>query len=613
MESIPSAGIRMEKLSYTNFYSWKQKIELVLGHREVDEMIDAVLCPPRAAPEAVDETQKWVRKDKTARMTIGLTLSNEMLKNVNHTTTALQMWQEICNVYQRHTLLNKLSARRDFYTATMLDGEKMLVYINRIRQMASVLQSMTVVIDDKEMAMAVLNGLPRRFETIITALDAIGDDDASFTFEKVRSRLLQEEKRFAMRSSTQHSTKTSALMNKVTNSQYKSEPMLCTHCGRKNHTEPYCWEKHGRPSSTSRRRLGRPSLRKHTTANAAVVTEQPPMATNEDCTSDFVCLISKKSAPRYGEKPVVWHIDSGASHHFTYARSAFVSYKNVTPFPVQMGDKSTALVIGRGDVHVPLDCNGANKICKISDVLHVPAFAFSLLSVSTLSQRGLCTRFSSNKVRILREGRVIATGSRNGGLYSLDTSSPTTTTVACIATLQLWHERMGHVNYAGLQRMARKNIVKGLHISPEKNSSPICEGCVMGKMPRTAIPRVSHRESTGLLDLIHSDIAGPLPIMSKGGAKYFVTFIDDKSRSVTVYPIATKSECFETFRRFQRYAERRTGRKIRAIRSDGGGEYTSNTFRDFLERNGIAQQMTVSYTPQQNGVAERMNRTLKDL
>ncbi len=192
MDASGSAGIRIEKLNETNFFSWKRKIELVLAHREVDDMVDPILCPRR--PEDPEELQKWIRKDKTARMTIGLTLSDEMLKNVCHTVTALEMWQEICNVHQRHTLLNKLAARRDFYTATMKSGEKMLVYINRVRQMASVLESMGVAIDDKEMAMAVLNGLPKRFETIITALDAIGDDDPSFTFDKVRSRLLQEEK-----------------------------------------------------------------------------------------------------------------------------------------------------------------------------------------------------------------------------------------------------------------------------------------------------------------------------------------------------------------------------------------------------------------------------------
>ncbi len=78
MESITSSGIRIEKFNERNFHSWKQTIELVLGHREVDYMIDPILCPRR--PEDPEELLKWVRKDKTARMTIGLTLSDEMLE-----------------------------------------------------------------------------------------------------------------------------------------------------------------------------------------------------------------------------------------------------------------------------------------------------------------------------------------------------------------------------------------------------------------------------------------------------------------------------------------------------------------------------------------------------
>ncbi len=116
MDCLTSAGIRIEKLNEINFHSWKQKIEPFLGHREVDDMIDTILCPPR--PTDLEELEKWVRKDKTARMTIGLTLSDEMLKNVSHTETALEMWEEMCNVHQRHTLLNMLAARRDFYSAT---------------------------------------------------------------------------------------------------------------------------------------------------------------------------------------------------------------------------------------------------------------------------------------------------------------------------------------------------------------------------------------------------------------------------------------------------------------------------------------------------------------
>eukprot|EP00171_Calliarthron_tuberculosum_P019821 IDg19821t1 len=85
-------------------------VSLVLCHREVDEMIDHRLRPNKLADET-DEVHKWLRNDKTAIMTVGITLSDKMLKNVAHSTTALETWNEICNVHQRHTLPNKPSAR----------------------------------------------------------------------------------------------------------------------------------------------------------------------------------------------------------------------------------------------------------------------------------------------------------------------------------------------------------------------------------------------------------------------------------------------------------------------------------------------------------------------
>eukprot|EP00171_Calliarthron_tuberculosum_P022545 IDg22545t1 len=112
MESSTPTDIRIQKLNDSNFHAWKQKMEYVLAYRQVHEMIDRRLRPYKP-PDSTEEFLKWLREDKTARMTIGLTLSDEMLTNVSLATTALELWEDICNVHQRHTLLNKLSARRE--------------------------------------------------------------------------------------------------------------------------------------------------------------------------------------------------------------------------------------------------------------------------------------------------------------------------------------------------------------------------------------------------------------------------------------------------------------------------------------------------------------------
>lgn len=218
--------MKIEKINETNFHAWKQKIQLVLAHQEVEKLIEDSPTPPA---DDSDELQAWLRKDKTARMIIGLSLSDDMLENVRHTSTEKHMCDEILQVFESHTLLNKLNARRNFYTATMLNQEKMLSYINRVRQLAAVLKTMGVDVDDKEIAMAVLNGLPEKYETLVTALDAIGDADVTFTLDIVKSRLLQEEQRANIRTMS-HPVKgePSALFNRTINKQTHQLASVCT-------------------------------------------------------------------------------------------------------------------------------------------------------------------------------------------------------------------------------------------------------------------------------------------------------------------------------------------------------------------------------------------------
>jgi transposase InsO family protein len=96
------------------------------------------------------------------------------------------------------------------------------------------------------------------------------------------------------------------------------------------------------------------------------------------------------------------------------------------------------------------------------------------------------------------------------------------------------------------------------------------------------------------------------------GSRYFVTFTEDKQRWSEVFCMKTKAEVLSCFQKWQRHVECQTGRKIRKFRSDNGGEYLTNEFAKHLSESGIKHETTVPYTPQQNGVAERIYRTLLD-
>jgi transposase InsO family protein len=168
----------------------------------------------------------------------------------------------------------------------------------------------------------------------------------------------------------------------------------------------------------------------------------------------------------------------------------------------------------------------------------------------------------------------------------------------------MWHRRLGHMLERGLKVLAKRDLLPEL----KSVSLPFCEHCVVSKQNRLKFDR-STTKSKHILDLIHSDV-WESPQMSLGGAKYFISFIDDYSRRLWVYPIKKKSDVFSIFKQFKALIELETGKKIKCLRIDNGGEYTNGDFLSFCKEEGIMRQFTVAHTPQQNGVAERMNRTL---
>src|SRR3954462_3098691 len=151
----------------------------------------------------------------------------------------------------------------------------------------------------------------------------------------------------------------------------------------------------------------------------------------------------------------------------------------------------------------------------------------------------------------------------------------------------------------------------GLFESLDFESFDTCEPCLMGKMIKTPFSRIMER-AADLLEIIHTDVCGPMSVSMRGGYRYFLTFTDDLSRYGYIYLMKHKSETLEKFKEFQNEVENQLGKKIKHLRSDQGGEYLSHEFGNHLKSCGIVPQLTPAGTPQRNGVAERRNRTLLD-
>lgn len=140
-----------------------------------------------------------------------------------------------------------------------------------------------------------------------------------------------------------------------------------------------------------------------------------------------------------------------------------------------------------------------------------------------------------------------------------------------------------------------------------------CRTCQLGKQHRTPFPSESIWKTKRPLQLIHSDICGPMSVSSFGGNRYFISFIGDYTRKVWVYCIQQKSEAFQKFKDFKAEVENFTRLKINTLRTDRGGEYIANEFQKFCKDNGIRHEMTARHAPQQNSVCERKNRTIMEM
>ena len=174
--------------------------------------------------------------------------------------------------------------------------------------------------------------------------------------------------------------------------------------------------------------------------------------------------------------------------------------------------------------------------------------------------------------------------------------------------IDLWHRRMGHLSIDAFKKLAN-GMVEDLDI--DSNRAPdFCKACLQGKQHRIPFPTSGATRATDILEIVHSDVCGPMSKTSLGKTRYFLTFIDDKSRMTFVYFLRSKDEVFTKFKEFKSLVENQTGKRIKTLRSDNGGEYTSHNFQRYLKAQGILHQKTAPYTPEQNGVAERANRTI---
>jgi len=545
-----------------------------------------------------DRRAKFVARRDKALAIIVLAMEPSLLYLVGQDPTdPVDVWKILADQFQRKTWANKLELKRKLFSLRLAEGGSVQEHVKFMSEICDELSAIGENISEEDRVVYLLASLPESYNTLVTALEASTEVPS---LAVVRERLLHEETKRKSKSS-QHS------QEEALTASYKRR-LRCHFCNKPGHFKRDCEEFAKLKGQT------RPvQVKKRTKMGAFKVTITED---NDSTDSESTGLVVQHALSSEVNAHDRWILDSGATCHMCNQETLFSCYQALkTPLNVVLGDGRSLQAIGKGSVELEMKLyNGKTKSCTLHDVLLVPDLAYNLFSVTSASKRGKVTTFSKLKCEIRdAKSNLLAVGYREGSLYYLDYADevhqayPSSDHAGCKA--RLWHRRFGHLGTQGMEELARSNMVEGMNFDGKVDVG-LCECCIEGKSHRLPFQSSMAKRANKPLELVHSDVCGKIGTRSLSGGEYFVTFVDDHTRHVWVYVLKHKSEVFQRFKEWKAIVENSTGMKVKALRCDNGGEYTSGEFAAYLTKEGIRQELTTPHTPQLNGTAERLNRTL---
>jgi len=265
-------------------------------------------------------------------------------------------------------------------------------------------------------------------------------------------------------------------------------------------------------------------------------------------------------------------------------------------------------VLGTGNITL-------NSQFNLSKVLLVDTLGYNLLSISQLCDSGFNCLFTNEGVSVIRrsDDSIAFKGVLKGKLYLVDFSQEKAQLDTCLVAKSslgwLRHLRLAHVGMRNLNKLLKgDHILELTNVSFEKDR--VCSACQAGKQVGVPHPLKSIITTLKPFELLHIDLFGPVAYISIGGNKYSFFIVDDYSRFTWVFFLHDKSVVQETFKKFAKRAQNEFETKIKKVRSDNGTKFKNTNIEEYLDEEGIGHEFSVPYTPQQNRIVERKNRTL---
>ncbi|KAJ9554165.1 hypothetical protein OSB04_018210 [Centaurea solstitialis] len=535
---------------------WSMLMENLLRSKEWWHLIDPGYKEPAAGTKETD-AEKTARaelkiKDLKVKNYLFAAIDKSILKTILQKETSRDLWESMRTKYQgsQKVQRSQLQAlRREFEVLEMKESETITDYFGRVMSVANNMRNNGENLQDIQIVEKILRTLTERFNYIVVSIEEAKDIDR-LSVDELQSSLIVHEQKFRRKAKDEE------------------------------HYECPEWENK---------------------ANFAEFDD------NEE-----VLLMASvdEEKPRKGE---VWILDSGCSNHMTSHQEWFSDLDEDFKHTVKLGNDSRIVVAGKGTIRMKV--NGITQV--ISDVYYIPELRSNLLSLGQLQEKGLAILIRDGTCKVYHPTLGVIMHSNTSGnrmfplLAEMVSPQPTCLQIQSTDEANLWHCRFGHLSYKGLSILSRKGMVEGLPLIHTPRE--LCSSCLVGKQHRGSFPKKSLWKSTHKLQLVHSDICGPISPTSNSNKRYILSFIDDFTRKTWIYLLSQKSEAFYAFKNFKIAVEKQAGASILCLRTDRGGEFNSNEFSTFCKEHGISRQLTAAYTPQQNGIAERKNRTIMNM
>lgn len=257
-----------------------------------------------------------------------------------------------------------------------------------------------------------------------------------------------------------------------------------------------------------------------------------------------------------------WCLDSGASSHMCRDQSVFEEIRDNNKLTLNMATTDSTKIHGTGIVKL----NVTDKVTAVlKNTLFVPNLRSNLLSVAKVTDYEHEVTFRKDGATIVNaNNEKIIEAKRVANLYVIEGTSE----IANIANVkenswQRLHEKFGHLNMKDLKYLVNRECVFGIKVTDDEKLQT-CEVCVQGKFARIPFEKSSTR-SSDVLQLVHTDICGPMRVKSLSGSRYFATFVDDKTRYCEIVFLKNKSDIFEKFVEFKTRVEKQTGKKLKVV------------------------------------------------